>query len=462
MEGCLGCKASGSGLGRRSHNKECRRRFAEQINSGKPGNSPVDAGLSSNDNDEGASSEDSEEAGESVVPSGSRNPLPDSGNEESSGESECESSNQAFEGSIGNVCNAFTEPGCTPAQATEILMKFDEELKIGRHTNKEIEPRAKSKIDVVEVYSPPRVSLDAQKHEFRAGWSLDLNTVDDNGEAWNFDILEMGERAEQMVSFDKPELLVVSPVCGAFSQLQGFNYGKMNPRDVENKLRSAMIHLKFAMVFCNLQALGGRTFMFEHPANATSWQVSMVKELLKLENVVAIEFDFCFFGMKVPGHDGLAKNRTRIMTNSKCVAKRFARAQCQNDHQHVSLTGFKAHRCQICLDKFCREARLAIKEELAPRSIHNGEPFQKMILAMQEEIAKHPHDDIDDFFHLYQGQEFDDDTAGRPFENDRAVRVRKIEIDFVKRMNVYIKVAREEATMFGATVITIRWGYRLP
>eukprot|EP00973_Karenia_brevis_P045736 6333430-Karenia_brevis.AAC.1 len=34
--------------------------------------------------------------------------------------------------------------------------------------------------DIVEIYSPPRVTQHASKYNLRPGWSLDLTTVDEN------------------------------------------------------------------------------------------------------------------------------------------------------------------------------------------------------------------------------------------------------------------------------------------
>ena len=53
--------------------------------------------------------------------------------------------------------------------------------------------------------------------------------------------------------------------------------------------------------------------------------------------------------------------------------------------------------------------------------------------------------------------EFYDDVHGKPFNKDMAIRARKLEMDFFKRMKVYTKVDRSEATLLTATVITTKW-----
>ena len=75
--------------------------------------------------------------------------------------------------------------------------------------------------------------------------------------------------------------------------MQALIYSKMHPQDVEAKLRGAMVHLKFAMDLCKVQVVVGRKLMFEHPVNASSRHLDMVTDLLRLNNVVTIDFDFC-------------------------------------------------------------------------------------------------------------------------------------------------------------------------
>ena len=51
------------------------------------------------------------------------------------------------------------------------------------------------KIEVVEAYSPPRVAEMARKMGFKAGWSLDLTTIHQDGRMLEFNEIEMRNRA---------------------------------------------------------------------------------------------------------------------------------------------------------------------------------------------------------------------------------------------------------------------------
>ena len=69
-------------------------------------------------------------------------------------------------------------------------------------------------VDVLEVFSPPRVSAEAAKFGLVAGDAMDLTT------GWGF--TRQGHRleAERRLGQQKPFVLIGSPTCTAFSQLQ--------------------------------------------------------------------------------------------------------------------------------------------------------------------------------------------------------------------------------------------------
>ena len=67
-----------------------------------------------------------------------------------------------------------------------------------------------NQMDVAEVYSPPRVAAMARRMGLRQGWSLDLTTYDRDGREWDFNSLEMRNRAIRKVLRDKPLILIGS------------------------------------------------------------------------------------------------------------------------------------------------------------------------------------------------------------------------------------------------------------
>lgn len=218
----------------------------------------------------------------------------------------------------------------------------------------------------------------------------------------------------------------------------------------------------FAMEICKWQARSGKLFVFEHLATATSWGLQVIREVMKIEDTMLIDFDFCHYGMTIEGAQGnsLVKERATIMTNSRRTAQRLRRAQCPKDHEHAHLINFRAKACEVYPERFCRDMCLGIKEEIADKQ-HRGNNIDKELPAMITNAigdgGVSPHGGTEHYEWLHQGREFYDDISGEYFDKKRAIDARELEIDFFRRMKVYSKVPREEAKSIKAKVITTRW-----
>ena len=121
---------------------------------------------------------------------------------------------------------------------------------------------------------------------------------------------------------------------------------------MEGKVKAIMedgiMHLAFAVLLCLRQAERGLYFMIEHPVQATSWELSVMKLLYNVKDAVKVNFDFCMMGMKSQDESGKhpVKKRTSIMTNSPGLASGLADKQCDFSHKHVELLNGRARACQ--------------------------------------------------------------------------------------------------------------------
>ena len=93
-----------------------------------------------------------------------------------------------------------------------------------------------------------------------AGLSLDLTTHDpDDGKPWDFTKSDKRAKAMKKVEDKEALLLIGSPLCTVFSQLQTQNKNKRDPDKLEEEKRNGRQHLEFCMRLYNKQMDGGKT-----------------------------------------------------------------------------------------------------------------------------------------------------------------------------------------------------------
>ena len=102
-----------------------------------------------------------------------------------------------------------------------------------------------TKMEVAEIYSPPRVTDMARNIGLRAGWAFDITVADNDGRALDFNQFEMRNRAIRKVLGDEPAMFIGSPMCTAFCQLNRINYSKMQPEEVRRRIQYGRRHFAF-------------------------------------------------------------------------------------------------------------------------------------------------------------------------------------------------------------------------
>ena len=175
--------------------------------------------------------------------------------------------------------------------ATEELMEMNENGP-GSVSEKRQKPT------VAEIYSPPRITALFPGYGLYPGVAMNITTNDETGQPWDFDDPRQRQRARDRLRADQPLVLVGSPMCTPFfCRLQSINYAKMHPDRVRAILFKARMHLNFVCSLYEDQVRGGRIFIHEHPAAATSWDEPAVKRVMKLPEVRVSHVDACQYGM---------------------------------------------------------------------------------------------------------------------------------------------------------------------
>lgn len=195
-----------------------------------------------------------------------------------------------------------------------------------------------SPLDFMEVFSPPRVFFAVTRRGLKAEVTCSMDLTK------GFDFMTVESRAEclKAVQEKRPKWLNVSPPCTMYSALQQlFNLKKMTESQKQARFTEAHALLDFSMHLCYLQSSGGRFFLFEHPARASSWDRPSVKKALTLPNAYLIAFDQCRTGLVSPGDNPKPiKKRTVLMTNAPAVRSIFEPLQCQCEQgAHQTIEG---------------------------------------------------------------------------------------------------------------------------
>lgn len=205
-------------------------------------------------------------------------------------------------------------------------------------------------VDICEVFSPERVNAMVRKFGLTPGSSLDLT----NG--YDFRNADDRARAWAIIKKTSPYLVIGSPPCTLFSQLQELNkhIHRDDPvwlRKFEEAKAEATSHLVFCAMIYQHRMKHGRHFLHEHPWSAASWKLTSMAELIDDGRVFHTQTHMCRFGMESHvqskgGEKGLVKKPTGFMSSAECIVAELAR-RCDGSHQHVHLMGGRAAAAQV-------------------------------------------------------------------------------------------------------------------
>ena len=170
---------------------------------------------------------------------------------------------------------------------------------------------------VSEVWSPPRVTALAPEYGRLPGSAYDIETNDELGQPWDFDKVKQRNKCMRQILKQKPAFLVGSPMCTAFSILQGLNRAKMDLIKWEAMWNKGVRHIQFAIKLYRINSEAGRFFLHEHPASASSWKLPEMQSLMTDIGTKKVNYHMCHFKMMSEDEQGrgLEKNPTGFLTN---------------------------------------------------------------------------------------------------------------------------------------------------
>ena len=228
-------------------------------------------------------------------------------------------------------------------------------------------------VAVSEVYSQPRISVEAAKRKLSTGGSYDLLT------GFDLRLKKDLERMWNELFQDDPELVTCSPPCRPFSLLQELNFPKMLEESVIELVGEGLHHVGTSVHVCRWQYERGKLFFFEHPLTSKVWQEDEVQALQSLPGVITCDLDMCRFGLSVDG-GGLNQKPTRVLVNSKAMARELQK-RCTRDHVHEHLMGGKAVKAAHYTPAFCKAVVKGLQTHLRERD------GRKHALVSEDEIV---------------------------------------------------------------------------
>ena len=192
----------------------------------------------------------------------------------------------------------------------------------------------------MEVFSMPRICPFVQQFGLRTAGSFDIH----NG--WNFLLAEARARCLALVRSLQPLVIMLSPPCTVFSQIQHSMKNRRRCYDEWNKTYAEGLALwKFALLIFKEQVTAGRFAIIEHPWLATSWQLAETRAVISsCPNVAFYVFDQCLLGLVTVTDKLPVRKRTRLLANLPGMPPELstlcAAATCNHFPQsHVWLQG---------------------------------------------------------------------------------------------------------------------------
>ncbi len=285
---------------------------------------------------------------------------------------------------------------------------------------------------------------------------------------WDFDNPDKCAKAKRKVQLEKPKLLIGSPMCTAFSQLQALSKDKGNIERKKLLLVRAIKHIRFCVSLYWEQIKNGRYSLHEHPASANSWKLPEIIQLLTYPGVVKVVGHLCAYGMKSTDDqgEGLVKKPTGWMTNSPYIAEQVS-ALCSNRwkgqmHRHVRLISGRAKAAKVYPPKLCKAILIGLRYQfiadglMAPGEIGTvccEEPI------ITDEVKEEVWGQIQrSYYDSADGNTYYDDITGELLDSDLVNEATQEEMDTYKSHGVYRRVPIAECfEKTGKKPTKVRW-----
>ena len=153
------------------------------------------------------------------------------------------------------------------------------------------EQRQSSQIAVAELFCPPRLTLEAQRHH-ATGLSFDIKQ--------GCDLLDKDTQMEVSELLDQscPALLLACPPCTHWGGWEHLNQWYRTPQERARIAQQSRRQVKFCIEQVHRQLKRGGHFLFEHPLGSRVWKDPHIAALKRKYGFMRV--DMCAYGLKCP------------------------------------------------------------------------------------------------------------------------------------------------------------------
>ena len=181
---------------------------------------------------------------------------------------------------------------------------------------------------VVEVFSPPRFALEAEKCGLTA-MSVDLTLGDDLSVASN------RIKLKEYLRNNPPELLVLCPPCTHEGGWFHLNATRMEKWLFLKTCARSRTFIRFCMELFQQQVSLGKRALFEHPTGARTWSYAEVQRLCR--KYYTAKLHMCQYGLKLPDSHKHIRKSTRLLLSHEDMTG-LAKT-CDGSHEHDVVAG---------------------------------------------------------------------------------------------------------------------------
>eukprot|EP00435_Cladocopium_sp_Y103_P051560 s1160_g16.t1 len=215
------------------------------------------------------------------------------------------------------------------------VFKGDERRKLLQQIHEVMRVKDDERLTIMEVFSPGRFAEMAAGFGFESMGSFDLS------DGWDWRKPIHRRRAEQILAFSPPDVLVMTPPCGPLSRLQSLHAleDRRDPEAFLQEVEMAKGMVRWCLRMAHKQLVLGKHYVFESSDGSKAWSLDEMLDFVRTYNHPQIKVSACAVGLLGKVNKKPFGKKWKFMTSSVSVATMLEPLVCTGDHEHQVVEG---------------------------------------------------------------------------------------------------------------------------